>query len=192
MPSTMTLNCQLTVKGDGRGRYGHPKTDRTGPISEFLVDNTVFYAVVIKHLKTCTICDMTEVLKVYLSRRLDPTRKSLGMTSRTLLKLALSFEKLAKKKGVQLPPGLVNEFIWRCGTGGVVSGRDRLSIREKYNAFKIEHDANRFLNRPTTFYSNDFTEAEKYLATLVKDGVGEKSNDEELSNLLTCCEVQHA
>ena len=51
------MDCEITIKGNGEGRNGHPKTDRTGPVREFLVDNGVFYRAVKKHVAKCDVCD---------------------------------------------------------------------------------------------------------------------------------------
>jgi hypothetical protein len=135
------LNCQITVKGNGVGGHGVPKHDRTGPLSEFLVDNGVFYRAVTNHLKTCNICTVTEVLQTYMARRHDP--KFEGMTSTGLQKRAVLLGKLAAKKKETLPPGLVNEFLWRGGFYGVAEYNSLLSIGERFKAAQLEVTASR-------------------------------------------------
>lgn len=91
------MSCLITVKGDGKGLNGHPKTDRTGPLSEFLIDNVHFYTAVRKHLKTCQTCSPTDVLQVYLNRRLasqkDPKKplREWFPVSSTLLSNAMMY-----------------------------------------------------------------------------------------------------
>ncbi len=43
-------DCVITVKGNGRGGNGHSKADRTGPLRQFLVFNTVLFAKIFAHL----------------------------------------------------------------------------------------------------------------------------------------------
>ncbi len=93
----MALDCILTVKGNGVGRYGHPKKDRTGPITDFLVDNTVFYSAVTKHLTICKRCSIQEVLTAYLDRRVQKPKFE-GKTSGSLVRRAIVLANLAKKR----------------------------------------------------------------------------------------------
>lgn len=112
------MDCTITVKGNGVGRYGHPKHDRTGPIREFLVDNQIFYRVVKNHVATCDKCDPNAILEHYLARRLDPktwrTKKKPNTpvpvfpVSEGLAHLALQYDRLF---GTRLHTGLVRKFL---------------------------------------------------------------------------------
>ena len=132
------MHCVITVKGNGVGKYGHPKNDRTGPISEFLVDNQVFYRAVNKHLKDCTVCDPVEILKTYLNRRIS-NPKFEERVSDSLVKQAMTMERQCAKRGVACDPKLINEFIWRSGTWEM-NGEPlvRLEIRDIFNALRSE------------------------------------------------------
>jgi hypothetical protein len=110
----MTLDCEITVKGDGVGRYGNPKKDRKGPLREFLVFNQVFFKKVRDHLDTCPRCDPDEAMEVYLERlRRPPTKGSDSHASATVVKFALSVEKVLSKRGRALRPEIANEFWLR-------------------------------------------------------------------------------
>ena len=132
------MDCVITVKGDGKGKYGHPKADRTGPVSEFLVDNQVFYTAISKHLKNCDVCDPVEILKVYLDRRLKNPKFN-QMVSDSLVKQALKLERLCDRRRIACDPKLINEFIWR-SNAWEVNGQPlvRLSIREIVSALLVE------------------------------------------------------
>lgn len=88
----MNTNCIITVKGDGRGQYGHPKYDRTGPIESFIVDNVVFYSAVFQHVKTCPKCSPLEIMTHYFQRRK-------GLFTETLINLLKRYYNLIKKSG---------------------------------------------------------------------------------------------
>jgi hypothetical protein len=172
--------CQITVKGDGVGRYGKPKTDKTGPLSDFLVDNSVFYAAVTKHLQKCDRCDVVEVLQTYLRRRIQ-VPKFKGQTSTSLMKRAVILENLARKKKVALPDGLVNAFLWRGGPYGVLEHGHRLSVRERFQAFRLTplHESLR----------GKFSQTDLYLARLADSGLSGEATDAELEELVKVAEV---
>lgn len=172
--------CQITVKGDGVGKYGKPKKDRTGPVSDFLVDNSVFYAAVTKHLQKCETCDLVEVLQTYLRRRIQ-VPKFKGQTSTSLMKRALILENLAMKKGVALPEGLVNAFLWRGGPYGVAEHSSRLTFRERLQAFRLAplNDHLRPRLSPTDLY----------LARLAEQGLSGDVTEAELEELVKVAEV---
>ena len=92
--------CMMTVKGDGVGKYGKPKKDVTMTVTEFLVDNGVYYAAVYQHLRGCEAsprCDPQQVLEAYLARRTKAPKNpkvpfsELGMTSKGLAQLASKY-----------------------------------------------------------------------------------------------------
>jgi hypothetical protein len=98
------LDCIITVKGNGVGKYGRSKKDRTGYVSEFCVDNTFFYRAIFKHLKECNKCDPNDVLKTLLFRRKD------GLVTGSLAELAVKY-----KRNFQSTDWLlVEEYICRC------------------------------------------------------------------------------
>lgn len=175
------MHCQITVTGDGVGRYGKPKVSRTGPLSEFLVDNSVFYVEVTKHLASCKVCSIDAVLKVYLNRRVTIS-KFKGETGSSLVKRALILEKLAKKKGETMTPGLINEIIWRRGVKEVIHYNSRLSIRERYMAFSF-HGTNAI---PLI---KDLNVQDRYLVDLVGQGHIGSISSEELEELMVAAEV---
>jgi hypothetical protein len=120
------MNCVITVNAG--------KKRKSGPLKEFLVDNTVYYTAITKHLKECSVCSVEEVMKEYLNRRVNIAKFN-GLTSHGLVHRAIILESLATKKNQALPPGLVNEFIWRNGTESLSRYRFRLNILETYHAF---------------------------------------------------------
>lgn len=107
------MNCIITVKGDGVGRYGKTKTDRTGPIRDFLMDNQVLYTAVLRHVRECALCDPVAIFMHYLERRRN-LPKHHGKTSRTFINLALKYEKICAERKTPLDKGLIHECYWRC------------------------------------------------------------------------------
>jgi hypothetical protein len=110
----MGLTCVITVPGDGKGRNGKSKGDRTGPVESFLVDNQVLYQAVRKHLRKCKVCDPKEALQAYLDRRRNP--KFQGTISRSLIGHAEKFRSVFKERGLPVPEDLIAEFKWRVGS----------------------------------------------------------------------------
>ena len=177
------MNCVITVKGDGRGLYGKPKNTRTGPLSEFLVNNQVFFSVVKKHLRTCSTCSVDAVLKVYLHRLTTHARLN-GASSTSLTKYVLSLENIAAKKGETLTPGLVNEFLWRGGPHAVKEHGALLSTMEKLRAFSHpswEHTLHSQLS--------NFSGLELQLVRLAIDKVGLGLSDQEIEDMCSVAEV---
>ena len=133
------FKCEMTVEGNGEGRYGRFKQSKTGPVSRFMVDNTFLYAQVKKHILSCSLCDPTEALRHYLNRRLTlekfkpkPGKKwpILGHLTISLADLALRYERQCSKTR-PVPAELVNEFIWRTANAGfIVEHEHRLSVKE--------------------------------------------------------------
>lgn len=124
------MNCIITVKaGPGNGR---PVQDRSGPVSSFLVDNTVFYSAISKHLKKCSICSPSDILGVLLKRR-KTLEKFHGYTSSSLVDLALRFEKFKND-----PPSkeMVDEVIVRSGIGNIIEHAGRFSMEEIISGFR--------------------------------------------------------
>ena len=110
-----SLMCQITVKGNGIGKYGHSKTDRTGAVADFLVDNTVLYAAVRKHIRKCNVCDPRDALQEYLNRRIrNPKFK--GMSSNGLVTQAVALNKICKQRNLPDMDDLVREMMWRQGS----------------------------------------------------------------------------
>jgi hypothetical protein len=175
------MNCVITVKGDGVGKYGHPKTDQTRTIKEFLVDNTKFYIAVTKHLKTCNVCDIEEILRYYLARRIQKFegKTSIGLTSR-----ALVLEKLAEKKKNPVPKSLVNEFIWR-NVPPQKANRERLSNREKFLNYKLWFS----IQKNLTSVGWQVSPAEKAIARIAFDSKSGNIDDQELEDLIKTVEI---
>jgi hypothetical protein len=174
------MDCEILVAGDGVGKYGRTKKDRRGPLKDFLVDNQVLYSAVTKHLQKCQVCSIEEVLKVYLSRRAQE-KKFRGQTSTTLVKRALILERLAQKQNRPVPRGLVNEFLWRYGTLGVIEHSDRLSLREKVEAFRVDPN--------NTFLLPKLGPVDRYLHGLVHQGLNGDVTEEDLEELIKVAEV---
>ena len=105
------MKCIITVPG-GTGGHGVPVKDRTGPLESFLVDNQVFYKHVRQHVEKCQTCDPKAILEVYLDRRRS-NPKFKGVASRTLVKNAISYLKVFKKRNLPLPTDLIAEAIGR-------------------------------------------------------------------------------
>ena len=177
------MNCQITVKGNGHGGYGHPKTDKTGPLKDFLVDNQVFYRAVREHLKTCSVCSVEEILRFYLDRRLE-NPKFEERSSSTLAKHAVALEKLAAKKKTPVPKELVNEFLWRVGVYGVKDYSIRLSPLEMYKAFRL--DVVRTLIHVDV---SSISPIAKQVYMLAKQAINEDLTEEEVEQLLPIVEI---
>jgi len=110
----MSVQCIITVKGDGKGRYGKPKNDRIGPLSDFLVFNQIFFKVVRDHLKTCNICDPYEVIEVYLERLRKVGTVSSRFSSKSSIKGMFALEKVLRGKyGLSFRYRSMNEFWLR-------------------------------------------------------------------------------
>ena len=182
------MNCQITIRGNGIGRYGHPKNDRTGPLSEFLVDNVVLLRQISKHLKQCNKCTVEEVLQIYL-KRLNPGKSFNGCVSISLASKALVFENIARRKEETLTPGLVNEFLWRSPPASAFHEfSDRLSIIDKYNCLNLYKNSSYWPN----CVPDDISESDKYLVELVDSGVSGELSNEEIEKLVQICEVQQS
>lgn len=171
------LNCNITIQGDGKGRYGKPKTTKTGPLSDFLVDNSVFYIAVTKHLKECDHCSIDAVLTEYLQRRLEITKFD-GKSSLGLAKRAIILERLAGNKGQTLTKGVVNELLWRSGASAVVEYGYRLSLREKFLAFRVNKYQVPNLNKEN-----------QLLADISRQDLNQDITSEELRKMITIAEV---
>lgn len=137
------MSCQITVPGDGQGRYGKPKVTKTGPIEAFLVDNTVYYSAVSVHVfgrkkgQECRACDPEALLRVWLSRRVNDVKKFGGLTSTGLIEHALSWERRASKQGRPIPRSLVDEFLWRGGWHQVSKHVGRLDVYDAYRGLRL-------------------------------------------------------
>lgn len=83
------MDCIITVKGDGRGQYGHSKHDRTETIQRFLVHNQVLYTEVFKHVVKCDKCDPNKILECYFSSR---EKMKISLTSSTFVDLVRRYE----------------------------------------------------------------------------------------------------
>ncbi len=132
-------DCEITVKGDGQGRHGHPKNDRTGPLRDFLVFNQVFFKAVRDHLKGCADCDPAEIMRVYLERVRSPPRKTVvSRTSATFIDHVTKLEKLLARKGSPpLPAEMVNEVWLRGGADRILARERHCSVRELALAYRM-------------------------------------------------------
>jgi hypothetical protein len=190
------MNCIITIKGNGSGRHGNPKTPRTGPVSGFLIDNNVFYIAVTEHLKTCDTCNIEDILRVYLERR-KKTPKFNGVTSSGLVKRALILENLAAKKGSPIPKELVNEFIWRSiPSHDTLEEFGRLSPREKFLSYRLSIEVISKTDIPWNFEnwvrSWVSIPQNKILAKLAYDSRGRRVVDEEIEELIRVAEVVYS
>lgn len=131
------MSCIITVKGDGRGRNGKPKYDRTGPLEQFMVDNVYFYPIVFRHVKSCTQHDPNEILRHYITRR---TARSQNMVTGTLVELALKYA-----RNFKIDPNLITEYKWRVGIGSI-EYRRHLSLLDYAKAVKLQGLSGRFYN----------------------------------------------
>lgn len=133
------FDCTITIKGDGQGRNGRFKQDKTDAVSRFMVDNVYLYTQVKQHVVQCRRCDPTEALRHYLNRRLTldkfqprpgKTWPLAGTVTGSLARLALSYERLCAKTR-PIPKKLVDEFIWRSADPRIVCPNEhRLTIGE--------------------------------------------------------------
>lgn len=178
------MSCVITVKGDGQGRYGHPKNDRTGPLEEFMVDNVVFYTAVFKHLKSCDGHDPNKILKYYLSRRI---KRGDQMITGTLVKLALKYA-----RHFVIDPAILNEYKWRSGINDWDYRKD-LSLHDLARAVKIQVSTG-YLN--TLFGAMDKAPDRKVLTALYNIVQGMETEEvlnmeetEELSKLIEVVDV---
>jgi hypothetical protein len=90
----MSLNCILKVG------------EKTRPVKDFLHNDDRYYTAVKAHLRECGTCDPEEALRGFLSSR----RKTYGLTSTTLCKMAESYERTFSGK---VPKCLIDEFFIR-------------------------------------------------------------------------------
>jgi len=127
------MSCIITVIGDGKGRNGHPKKDRTGPLEEFMVDNIVFYTAVFQHLLSCNKHDPNEILKHYITRRIA---RGDQMVTGTLVNMALKYA-----RNFKIDQSIINEYKWRNGIDAGVDGYKRrigLSLYDLAKAVKLQ------------------------------------------------------
>ncbi len=183
------FECTITVKGDGQGRNGHFKKDKIGPVSQFMVDNITLYPIVKNHVVNCPQCDPTQAVRRYLHRRMGPRFN--GRVTEGLAKLAMSYErKCAKTRPI--PKELVNEFICRSGSRGLILDNEkRLSIRELVQAagFYIE-DARTTRIMPVRELVNKLPKTSKFglvCQLLIHKTVPE--TEQELEDLIQVAEV---
>lgn len=177
----MSFDCIITVKGNGKGRYGNFKQDKTGPVSQFMVDNVHLYPIVKAHIVACDRCDPTEALRFYLNRRAG------GVTvTGTLAKLALSYERLCRKTR-PIPKELVNEFICRSADFGLIAKHEaRLNIRELVAAAELYLKA----TAPWRDRALPFSESMFGRVCKLADNGGFPETDEEMEDLVSVMEVQ--
>jgi hypothetical protein len=134
------FECEMTVKGNGKGGNGSFKTDQTAPVSRFMVDNVHLYPKFRRHVVACDRCDPEEALRFYLSRRLSLDKFKpkpgkpwpiAGHLTGTLAKLALSYERDARKAGRSVSAALVDEFLWRSADPDLLGRHERrMSVRD--------------------------------------------------------------
>jgi hypothetical protein len=130
------VDCLLTIKGDGRGKYGKYKNDTTRTIRDFIIDNVAVYHKVLKHVAGCDKCNPVEIFTEYLSRR-KRMPKFKGTTTATLCRLAEQYEKLARKKGLVFPKELLHEVRLRsCDSKILITHESEFSSREIYGVIK--------------------------------------------------------
>ncbi len=158
------FECVITVEGNGEGKYGRFKNDKTGPVSQFMVDNIALYPIVKRHVLSCDKCDPTEALQYYLNRRLtlekfQPRQLTPGVSfggtvnrviTVGLAKVALSYERKSKLRPVSSE--LINEFIWRTADFQFLTEHQfRLSVRNLIDACQLVKDTT--TNRKPTILS---------------------------------------
>jgi hypothetical protein len=181
------FDCEITVKGDGIGKYGRFKHDKTGPVRQFMVDNVHLYSKVKAHVLDCDKCDCEEALRHYLKRRKTES-KFRGLVTGTLAKMALSYERKSK---TPISPNLVNEFIWRSTDLELISKfQDRLTVRDLVNSYKISIE---FYGGPRYIHKSWFNSNTK-MGTIFKI-VSENplpEDDQELEKLIAIAEVMIA
>lgn len=136
MTTPKQFACVLTIKG-GSGRYGKPRSDRTAPLQDFLVDNQYFYTLIKQHLRTCSVCDPIAVLEYYLNRRRS-IPKFKGATSSGLVRLIDSYQRICTKRGIRIPAALRNEYYWRSGSvDTLLKYENQFSLMECAEALRI-------------------------------------------------------
>ncbi len=101
----MSLDCTITIPAGGS--HGSPRTDRTGPLSQFITDNEVHYRAISKHLKECGTCDPREILERFLENRFVRMH---GRTSGLLVRMAVAYR---KKFADRVPEETLRTFIVR-------------------------------------------------------------------------------
>lgn len=169
------FECIITIKGDGQGRYGIPKKDRTEPVKNFMVDNQYFYNRVRQHILGCPLCDPTEALRHYLERR--P-----GSVTGTLLKNALAYEKRSNRP---VKKDVVDEYIWRCNDEELVLRHVyRLSLKQKYDC-AVQNLENSWTVR--RFLEHDGMKSIMQLAQSCKN----LTDEQEILRLLTISEIHN-
>lgn len=155
----MPLTCIIMIPGDGVGRYGKPKRDRTGPVEEFVVDNGYFYPRVFAHVEKCKLCDPTEILNKYLTRRF--AKEQHGVTT-IFTKLARRYYRL--NRGV--PKSLLREIEVRSGIVNEVDRSD-FSLLELAKAVRIQCGENSwFSQNPDMYLGENILDRDLILAIL--------------------------
>lgn len=179
------MNCVITIAGNGVGRYGRFKNDKTGPLKQFIVDNVHLYGKVFQHVKDCSICDPVQVLEAYLNRRrTDPKFK--GITTDSLVKLALKYEKLFKKKNVVYDVKMVNEFIWRSWQIEYIPVyAPRLSLQEIVSHIRVLKKKTNGLTRPNSLFDDRYN----MVFQILRNDDGSEISEEHLQQLLKVAEV---
>lgn len=68
------LGCDLSIRGNGRGRHGVPKHDRFDTVAALCVEDQKLYQVVRKHIEGCDECDPEQAVRAYHSNRFEQER----------------------------------------------------------------------------------------------------------------------
>jgi hypothetical protein len=133
------MDCLLTIKGDGAGKYGQFKKDTTRTIRNWIVDNQVIYPKVFKHVATCDKCDPVKISIAYLERRRN-TNKFNGRTTAILVNLINRYAKLTAKRGKIFPKEVLHEARLKCDSAKIlVTYEKEFSSREIYDVLRNFH-----------------------------------------------------
>lgn len=177
------MNCVVTIEGNGVGRYGRFKIDKTGPLKQFIVDNVFLYGKVFNHVKTCQVCDPVQVLEAYLNRRRSVLKFD-GITTGSLVKLALKYEKFFKAKNLSYDVRMVNEFIWRSwDIQHAASYSPRLSLQEIVKHFRI------LKKRPHLINDRYFDDRYNVVFKILQNDDGTEMAEENIKQLIAVASV---
>jgi hypothetical protein len=111
------LDCIITIRGDGEGKYGNIKEDKTGPLHDFLSFRKVYFKAIRDHVQKCDECKIEDIFVAYKNRVIlnqdESGENEYGTTSKTLLEHVTALEKILRKSGKTYDKELVNELFLR-------------------------------------------------------------------------------
>lgn len=155
-------------------------------VEDLLQHSNRTYSVVYNHMKVCSVCDPTMPLREYLSSRINE-KKFNGTSSVGLVNLALKYERLFKKKNIDYPVSLINEFLWRESLSTIFEHRNRLDSFEIFRGVKLMYRNATMYTRTAQFHDvQDFINPYFAMVSLVALGdIPDPSNVTDVDNFVS-------